>query len=73
MISITEKYEMDSDRKITFQFAIWFFKFFPDVLTEAVYLSVDPYMRPYTERIPVGVTMIGSQVAKYDSKSSHVL
>lgn len=42
-----------------------------DVLTEAVYLSVDPYMRPYTERIPVGVTMIGSQVAKViDTKNA---
>lgn len=36
-----------------------------DVLAEAIYLSVDPYMRPYSERIPVGVTMIGAQIAKY--------
>lgn len=31
---------------------------------EAEYLSVDPYMRPYVQRYPVGITMIGSQVAK---------
>lgn len=31
---------------------------------EAIYLSVDPYMRPYMERFPVGVTMIGGQVSK---------
>lgn len=37
---------------------------FLDVLLEAAFLSVDPYMRPYSERIPVGVTMIGSQIAK---------
>ncbi|XP_029040257.1 prostaglandin reductase 1-like [Osmia bicornis bicornis] len=35
-----------------------------EFLVEAEYLSVDPYMRPYIQRFPVGVTMIGSQVAK---------
>lgn len=35
-----------------------------DVLLEAVYLSVDPYMRPYSERYPLGITMIGAQIAK---------
>lgn len=35
-----------------------------EVLVEALYLSVDPYMRPYMERFPVGATMIGGQVAK---------
>ncbi|XP_033645603.1 prostaglandin reductase 1-like [Asterias rubens] len=34
------------------------------VLLEAVYLSVDPYMRPYTARFPVGITMIGEQIAR---------
>jgi prostaglandin reductase 1 len=29
-----------------------------------LYLSVDPYMRPYSKRYPQGSTMIGSQVAK---------
>lgn len=33
-------------------------------MVEAEYLSVDPYMRAYTVRLPVGNTMIGSQVAK---------
>lgn len=35
-----------------------------EYLVEAEYLSVDPYMRPYVQRYPVGITMIGSQVAK---------
>ncbi|XP_001603755.1 prostaglandin reductase 1 [Nasonia vitripennis] len=35
-----------------------------EILAEAEYLSVDPYMRAYTVRLPVGRTMIGSQVAK---------
>lgn len=35
-----------------------------EFLVEAEYLSVDPYMRPYILRYPVGITMIGSQVAK---------
>ena len=33
-------------------------------MVEAEYLSVDPYMRAYTIRMPTGCTMIGSQVAK---------
>lgn len=40
------------------------FFFHLDVLLEALYLSVDPYMRAYMERYPVGITMIGGQVAK---------
>nr|CAD7201306.1 unnamed protein product [Timema douglasi] len=36
-----------------------------EILAEAVWLSVDPYMRPYSVRLPIGTTMIGSQVAKY--------
>lgn len=36
-----------------------------EILCKAEYLSVDPYMRPYMERFPVGSTMIGGQVAKY--------
>lgn len=39
---------------------------FLDVLAEAIYLSLDPYMRPYSERLPLGVTMIGGQVARYE-------
>lgn len=35
-----------------------------EALFEAVYLSVDPYMRPYTARLPEGITMIGEQFAK---------
>lgn len=37
-----------------------------DVLVEAVYLSVDPYMRAYMPQMPVGITMIGGQVAKLE-------
>lgn len=40
------------------------FNFSLDVLVEAVYLSVDPFMRPVSESLPLGVTMIGGQVAK---------
>lgn len=35
-----------------------------EVLIEALYLSVDPYMRAYNARRPVGSDMIGGQVAK---------
>ncbi|KAK2577980.1 hypothetical protein KPH14_008414 [Odynerus spinipes] len=35
-----------------------------EFLVEAEYLSVDPYMRPYAVQYPLGITMIGSQVAK---------
>ncbi|XP_066902363.1 prostaglandin reductase 1 [Halyomorpha halys] len=35
-----------------------------DVLYEAIFLSVDPYMRLVATRLPLGSTMIGSQVAK---------
>jgi prostaglandin reductase 1 len=35
-----------------------------EVLIEALYLSVDPYMRAYMARFPVNVDMIGGQVAK---------
>lgn len=37
-----------------------------DVLAEALYLSVDPYMRSLGEFIPagMGITMVGGQVAK---------
>lgn len=31
---------------------------------EAEFFSVDPYMRPYVRNFPLGITMIGSQVAK---------
>ncbi|CAD7078562.1 unnamed protein product [Hermetia illucens] len=35
-----------------------------EILCEAEYLSVDPYMRPYMSRYPVNSVMIGGQVAK---------
>ncbi|CAH1977909.1 unnamed protein product [Acanthoscelides obtectus] len=35
-----------------------------EFLAEAVYLSVDPYMRAYAPRLQTGKTFIGSQVAK---------
>ena len=42
-----------------------------EILVEAEYLSVDPYMRAYTPMLPTGRTMIGSQVAKIlESKNS---
>lgn len=37
-----------------------------EFLAEAMYVSVDPYMRAYMVRYPVGVQMIGGQVAKYE-------
>jgi len=41
-----------------------------EFLCEAEWLSLDPYMRPYMARFPVGTTMIGGQVAKVtDSKN----
>ncbi|XP_064386880.1 prostaglandin reductase 1-like [Halichondria panicea] len=42
-----------------------------EYMCEALWLSVDPYMRPYSRRFPVDTTMIGAQVAKVtESKSS---
>ncbi|KAJ3647791.1 hypothetical protein Zmor_019651 [Zophobas morio] len=42
-----------------------------EFLTEAVYLSVDPYMRAYAPTVKLGTTFIGSQVAKVlESKNS---
>jgi hypothetical protein len=38
--------------------------FLPEFLAEAVYLSVDPYMRAYAHNIPLGATMVGTQVAR---------
>lgn len=35
-----------------------------EFLAQAEYLSVDPYMRPYMSRFPVGSLMIGGQIAK---------
>jgi prostaglandin reductase 1 len=41
-----------------------------EFLAEAVYLSVDPYMRAYAHNIPLGATMVGTQVARVvDSKN----
>lgn len=36
-----------------------------EFLAKAEYLSVDPFMRPYMIRHPIGSTMIGGQVARY--------
>jgi prostaglandin reductase 1 len=35
-----------------------------DILLEALYLTVDPYMRPYSMSMPLGSVMIGQQLAK---------
>ncbi|KAG8225118.1 hypothetical protein J437_LFUL006141 [Ladona fulva] len=35
-----------------------------EFLCKAKWMSVDPYMRPYSARYPLGTTMIGSQVAE---------
>ncbi|EGI64927.1 Prostaglandin reductase 1 [Acromyrmex echinatior] len=35
-----------------------------EYLAEAEYFSVDPYMRPYVRRYPLGITMLGTQIAK---------
>lgn len=36
-----------------------------EFLVEAICLSVDPYMRPYSKSQPTGQAMLGSQVARY--------
>nr|CAI5870066.1 unnamed protein product [Callosobruchus analis] len=38
-----------------------------EFLAQAVYLSVDPYMRAYAVGLPTGIPMIGGQIAKYVS------
>jgi len=35
-----------------------------EFLAQAVYLSVDPYMRAYAHKLPLGATMVGTQIAK---------
>lgn len=35
-----------------------------EALLKAVYLTVDPYMRPFTSNLPIGSTMIGEQLAQ---------
>lgn len=35
-----------------------------EVLLEAVYLTVDPYMRPYSKRFPVPLDMFGEQLSR---------
>lgn len=35
-----------------------------EFLAKAVYLSVDPYMRAYAYKLPLGATMVGTQVAE---------
>lgn len=39
--------------------------YFEEFLAEAVYLSVDPYMRSIAEILEPGDTLVGAQVAKY--------
>lgn len=39
-----------------------------ETLVKAEFLSVDPYMRVYMERYPVGTEMIGTQVARYANR-----
>lgn len=39
-------------------------RFVAEFLVEAVYLSVDPYMRAYAPRLQLGTTFIGEQVGK---------
>ncbi|XP_072034680.1 prostaglandin reductase 1-like [Amphiura filiformis] len=41
-----------------------------EVLVEAVCLTVDPYMRPYSRRLNIGDKMIGQQVARVVSSKS---
>ncbi|ESO00691.1 hypothetical protein HELRODRAFT_113207 [Helobdella robusta] len=42
-----------------------------EILIEALFLSLDPYMRPFSKALPDGSTMIGTQVAKVvESKNS---
>lgn len=41
-----------------------FLKWFAEILLEAEYLSVDPYMRPYSTTLPIGSVMLGGQVTK---------
>lgn len=35
-----------------------------EFLAKAVYLSVDPYMRAYAYKLPLGSEMVGGQIAK---------
>ncbi|XP_043272063.1 prostaglandin reductase 1-like [Venturia canescens] len=35
-----------------------------EFMTQAEYLSVDPYMRAFIKNFPLGITMIGAQIAK---------
>lgn len=35
-----------------------------EILIEALYISVDPYIRPYMTVKPIGDLMLGGQVAK---------
>ncbi|XP_035673726.1 prostaglandin reductase 1-like [Branchiostoma floridae] len=42
-----------------------------EILVESLFNSVDPYMRPYTRRLPTGITMIGEGCGRViESKSS---
>ena len=45
---------------------LYFYSFFPDgeILVSALYLSVDPYMRAYVNRMNPPFTMIGQNVSK---------
>lgn len=38
--------------------------FFLEFLSEAIYISVDPYMRAYTDRMKLGSILVGTQVGR---------
>lgn len=38
---------------------------FPEFLAEALFLSVDPYMRVFSNSLQIGDTLMGAQIAKY--------
>lgn len=57
--------------EMKFEAKIWNYSYFIEVLAEAVYISIDPFMRGHMMQSPCGVIMIGGQVAKY-LLSNHV-
>jgi len=41
-----------------------------EILFRSLFISVDPYQRPYTDRLPVPMTMIGSSVAEVEKSKN---
>ncbi|XP_050429026.1 prostaglandin reductase 1-like [Adelges cooleyi] len=41
-----------------------------EILVEAIWISVDPYIRPYSNHVPAGTTVMGSQIAKVISSNN---